>query len=97
VERIRGELGGVQLARREATQLRGDLVRADAGDVEDRRPVRKGDRGRAGGRRGAAARRLEAGGGDALALDPQRDRDEVAFPWGNSRCSLKPAALTRRV
>ena len=78
VQRVGGQLGGVQLAGREPAELGGDRVRADARGVEQARALDERDRGRAGGGRGAAARGLEAGRGDAAALDPQRDRDEVA-------------------
>ena len=78
VQRVGGQLGGVQLARREPAELGGDLVRADARGVEQARALDERDRGGAGGRHRAAARGLEAGCGDAPALDPQGDRDEVA-------------------
>ena len=78
VQRVGRQLGGVQLAGREPAQLGGDRVRADARGVEHARALDERDGGGAGGGGGAAARGLEAGRGDAPALDPQGDRDEVA-------------------
>ena len=77
VQRVGGQVGGVELAGRQPAQLGGDLVRADACRVEHVRALDQRHDRRAGGGHGAAARGLEAGGGHALAVDPQRDADEV--------------------
>ena len=78
VQRVGGQVGGVELARREPAQLGGDRVRADARGVQQRLALDQRDGGRAGGGDRAAARGLEAGGGHALALDADGDPDQVA-------------------
>ena len=61
MERIRGQLGGMELARREPSELRRDLSGADPRRVEQRRAAHQRDGGRAGRDGGAAAGGLEAG------------------------------------
>ena len=78
VQRVGDQVGGVELARREPAQLLGDRVRADARGVEQRLALDERDGGRGRGGERAAARGLEARAGDAVALDAQRDPDEVA-------------------
>ena len=77
MQRVGRQVGGVQLAGREPAQLGGDRVRADARGVEQPGALDERHGGGAGGGRGAAARRVEAGRGDAPALDPEADRDQV--------------------
>ena len=69
MQRIGGQVGGVELARREPAELGGDGVGADARGLQQRLALDERDGGRAGGGERAAARGLEAGGGDAVALD----------------------------
>ena len=61
VQRVGRQFGGVQLSRREAAQLGGDLARPDPRRVEQRRAAHQLDGRRAGGDHRAAAGRLEAG------------------------------------
>ena len=77
VQRVGGQVGGVELARRQPAELGGDRVRAHARGVEHVRAVDQRDGGRAGRRHRPAAGGLEAGGGDAVAVDAQRDPDQV--------------------
>ena len=77
-ERVGGDLGGVQLAGAETAELGRDLRRADARRVEDRAAAHERHRGAAGGGRRAAAVRVEAGVGDPVAVDAQRQRDLIA-------------------
>ena len=62
VQRVGDQVGGVELAGREPAQLRGDVVRADAGGVEQRLALDERDGGRGRGGERAAARGLEAPG-----------------------------------
>ena len=78
VQRVGRQVGGVELARRQAAQLGGDRVRAHARGVEHVRAVDQRDGGRAGRRHRPAAGGLEARGDHALAVDAQRDADQVA-------------------
>jgi hypothetical protein len=82
VQGVGGELGGVSLGDAEAAKLGGDLLGPDAGGVEQRRAAEQADDGAAGGDRGAAAARVEAGVGDraigAVGVDEKRDADQVA-------------------
>jgi hypothetical protein len=82
VQGVGGELGGVALGDAEATELGGDLLGPDAGGVEQRRATKQADGGAAGGDRGAAAARVEAGVGDravgAVGVEGERDPDQVA-------------------
>ncbi len=72
------ELRGVQLARAEASQLGGDLRRADPGGVEDRPPAREAHRRASGRGGGAAAAGAESRVGHAIALDAHRQLDLIA-------------------
>ena len=78
VQRVGGQVGGVELAGRQPAELGGDRVRADARRVEHVRALDERHRRRAGGGHRPAAGGLEAGGGHPLAVDPQRDADQVA-------------------
>ena len=74
VERVRRQLGRVQLARREPAQLGRHLARADPRGVEHGRR-REQLHGRGARRdRGAAAGRLEAGAGDPVAVERRSSR-----------------------
>ena len=77
VQRVRGQIGGVQLARREPAELLGDLAHAHARGVEQRLALDQRDGRRAGRQHRAAARRVEARGGDAVAVDLHGDPDQV--------------------
>ena len=74
VQRVGGQLGGVELARREPAQLGGDLPRADPRGVEHARAAHQLDRRRARRDRRAAARGLEARVDDAVAVEREVDR-----------------------
>jgi hypothetical protein len=78
VQRVGGELGGVQLARAQPAERGGDGVRPHAGGVEQRGPGDELDRGAAGRDRRTAAAGLEARVGDDAVLDADRDAHEVA-------------------
>jgi hypothetical protein len=78
VQRVGGEVGGVQLAGREAAEFGRDLARADARGVEHALAVDEQHGGRARRGQGAAALGVEAGRGDAVAVDPHRHADQVA-------------------
>ena len=71
-ERVGGELGRVELSGAQAAEGVGDRVGADARGVEDAGAAHELDGGAARGDGRAAARRLEAGVGHAVAVD--RDR-----------------------
>ena len=78
VERVGGEVGGVELARGEPAERRGDLRGADPGDVQDGGSLDELDHGAARGDRGAAAARGEPHAFHPIALHGERDRDQVA-------------------
>ena len=78
VQRVGGQVGRVQLARREPAELAGDRARPDARGVEHRRARHERDDRRARGDHRAAARGLEAGLGHPRAVDPDPDGHEVA-------------------
>jgi hypothetical protein len=82
VQRVGGELGGVALGVAEPAELGGDLLGSDAGGVEQWRATKQADGGAAGGDRGAATARVEAGVGDravaAVGVERERDPDQVA-------------------
>jgi hypothetical protein len=78
-------LGGSQAAER-----RGQFVRREAGGIEESRALDELD-GRAAGRaeRGTAAR-IEADLDDPLALDPDRDPDQVAAGGASGGAGMRP-------
>ena len=78
VQRVGGEVGRVQLARREAAELTGDGGGGDARRGEQRRARDERDGRRAGRRQRTAALGVEAGGADPIPVDAHRDADEVA-------------------
>ena len=78
VQRVGRQVRGVELARRQAAELGGDLVRADARGVEHGGALDQRDGGRAGRDRRAAAGGLEARPSHAVAIDAQRDAYQVA-------------------
>ena len=78
MQRVGGQLGGVELAGREAAELVGDLARADPRRGEQRRALRQRDGGGRRGDRRAAAGGLESGGRHALAVQREVDPDQVA-------------------
>jgi hypothetical protein len=76
-ERVGGQVSRVELAGGEPAEFLGDGLRIDPGGVEDRLSLGEGDH-RAGSRlRGAAAARLEADRSDALAVDGERNTDQI--------------------
>ena len=78
MERVRREVGGVELARREAPEGVGHHVSGDAGGVERARALDELHHGTSRGLRGAAAERVESGLRHAVAVEPERDTDEIA-------------------
>ena len=77
VQRVGDQVGGVELARRQAAELGGDGLRAHARGVEHVRAVEQRDRGRAGRRHRPAAGSLEARAHHPLAFDGEREADQV--------------------
>ncbi len=78
MQRVGGEIGCVELARRQAAELGGDRVRPHARGVEQVRAVDERDGGRAGRRHRPAAGGLEARATNELAVDGEREADQVA-------------------
>ena len=78
MERVGGQVGGVELARRQPAELGGDGVRAHARGVEHVRVLDQRDGGRAGRRHRPAAGGLEARAHHPLAVDGEREADQVA-------------------
>ena len=78
MERIGRQVGGVPGGGQQPTQLGVHVVRREARRVEERGALDELDHGAPGGPRGGAAAGLEAGLGDAVALDANRDPHEVA-------------------
>ena len=78
VQRVGGEVSGVELPRRQPAQLGGDRVRAHPRRVEHRLAVDQRRGRRAGGGERAAAGGLEADRRHAVALDPHGEADQVA-------------------
>jgi hypothetical protein len=91
VQGVRRQVGGVELARRQPAELVRDVVRRDARGGEHRRVLHELDDCAAGSLRGAAAERVEAGLGHAVALDPQRDPHEVAAGRAAGRAGVRRA------
>ena len=77
-ERVGGQVGRVQLARAQPTELGGEGRAAQAGGVEQRRPADELDGSAGGGDRRAAAGGLEAGVRDAIALHGHAEAHEIA-------------------
>ena len=75
---VGGKLGGVALGGAQATELVGDVVRADAERVEQPTATDEGDRRAPRGQDRAAAGGVEPGVGDALARDCHRNTHQVA-------------------
>ena len=80
VQRVGRQVGGVELAGAQPAELGGDRRAAHARRLEERRAAHELDRGARGGDRRPAARGLEPGVGDPVAVD--RDR----------RCTRSPQA-----
>jgi hypothetical protein len=91
VQRVGGELGGVQLARAQPAELVGDRVGADPRGVEQRGAADELDRCAGRGDRRAAAAGLEPRVGDDAALDAHRQADEVATRRPAGRAVTRPA------
>ena len=85
VQRVGREVGRMELAGAEASQLGGDVRCADSGRVEDVRAVQELDGGGCGGQRGAASGGIERRLRDPLALHGDRDADEVAASRASRR------------
>ena len=97
-ERVGGELGRVELPGTQSAQRVGDGVRADARRLEDARPAHELDGGAARGDGRAAARRLEAGVGHAVAVDGDADAHEIAARGAAGRAVMDgDAAAADRV
>ena len=77
VQRVRGEIRRVQLARREPAELLDDRARPDPRGVEQQLTLDQRHDRRAGRGQRAAARGVEPGLDDAVALDADRDADQV--------------------
>lgn len=77
MQRVRSQIGGVQLAGREAAELSRYLSGPDTRRVEDVAATEESDGGAAGGDDRPAARRVEAGIAHALPFHRERDADEV--------------------
>jgi hypothetical protein len=86
-ERVGSQLGGVELARRETAELRGDCPRADARRGEHRGAAHELHGCAPRGVRGSAPVGLEARAADTVALDGDREGDLVAAgaPAGGDR------------
>ena len=95
VERVGGKRRGVELARAQPAELLGDLARADARGVEERPARDQLDHGAAGGRGRAAAARVEAGLGDAIAVD-LAGRSRTRSPHGAPPAAPVPSGASRR-
>ena len=77
-ESVGGQLGRVQLARAETPELGRDLPGAESRRLEHRAAPRQRDRRAAGGGAGATPARVEAGVGDPIAVNADRELDLVA-------------------
>ena len=77
-ECVRGQLRGVELAGAEAAELGSDLARPYPRRLEDHGAAHERHGGAGGGERRAAALRVEAGVGDASAVDGHREPDLIA-------------------
>jgi hypothetical protein len=77
MQRIRGQIRGVQLARREPAQLRGDRGNPHARGVKHRRTGDQRDRRRARGRQSAAAGSIERRLDDPRAFHAHGHSDQV--------------------
>jgi hypothetical protein len=77
VQRVRRQVGGVELARRQAADGLAERRRPHARRLEDGNTGHQLDRGGAGRGDRPAARGDEAGIGDLIAFDPQPDPDQV--------------------
>ena len=78
VEGVGGELGGVALRGDEPAERRGDVVGRDPSRLEERPALDQLDERAAGGDERAAAARVEAGLGDAIAVHAHGHAHEVA-------------------
>jgi hypothetical protein len=97
-QRLGRQLGGVELAGAQPAQRVGDRVRADARGVEHGRPAHQLDGGAPCRDGRTAARRLEAGLGDAVALDRHADAHEIAAGGAAGRAVMDgDAAAADRV
>ena len=103
VQRVRGQVGGVQLARREPAELLGDLARADARGVEQRlalderddRRARRGQRAAAGRRRSSPRRRGRPRRGPRRGSGPRKAAPPAAPSWAPGGTTPRPVGAAR--
>jgi hypothetical protein len=98
MERVGGELGGVELARAEAPELGCNLAHPDPRDVEDWMSAHERDSGAPGGEGSAAPLAVEAGVEHSVTRDRDADTEAVAARRAAGRSGervswLVPAAL----
>ena len=77
VQRVRGQICRVQLARREPAELRHDRVGPHPRGIQQQLALDERRDRRAGGRQRAAAFGFEPGLDDAIAIDAHRDADQI--------------------
>jgi hypothetical protein len=91
VQRVGRQLGGVALRRDQAAERVGDRVRRHARRFQQRLALDQLHHRAAGGADGAAALGVEAGLGDPVPFQPDRDSHEVAAGGAAGSAGMRPA------
>ena len=90
MQRVRGEVGSVELPRGEATQLTGDVRRADAGRIQHAAALDERHDRAAGRDRGPATVRVERHLRDATVTEHQRNPHEVSAGSAAGAAHVRP-------